>query len=217
LSAEAEELQKAMNDIINAAVQVKEFQQEYQASIDNLRNQYFQMSEATDKHAFLQENEYIKYDLLELQELLVKGGYVEPDEALSVMTNEPFDQRMQRASDIFYDYVVNYAPELISPQYNSFFEAASKSLPKKGELDPTIIKENQNVISLSTLSQTLVGVSQQALSFRRDVQYKDYLNKFYEEYLMPNEQKLYNHEPHGENKHIQTDTVMMERGYLLAW
>ena len=206
-----------MNDIINAAVQVKEFQQEYQASIDNLRNQYFQMSEATDKHAFLQENEYIKYDLLELQELLVKGGYVEPDEALSVMTNEPFDQRMQRASDIFYDYVVNYAPELISPQYNSFFEAASKSLPKKGELDPTIIKENQNVISLSTLSQTLVGVSQQALSFRRDVQYKDYLNKFYEEYLMPNEQKLYNHEPHGENKHIQTDTVMMERGYLLAW
>lgn len=206
-----------MNDIINAAVQVKEFQQEYQASIDNLRNQYFQMSEATDKHAFLQENEYIKYDLLELQELLVKGGYVEPDEALSVMTNEPFDQRMQRASDIFYDYVVNYAPELISPQYNSFFEAASKSLPKKGDLDPTIIKENQNVISLSTLSQTLVGVSQQALSFRRDVQYKDYLNKFYEEYLMPNEQKLYNHEPHGENKHIQTDTVMMERGYLLAW
>ena len=98
------------------------------------------MSEATDKHAFLQENEYIKYDLLELQELLVKGGYVEPDEALSVLTTEPFDKRMQRASDIFYDYVLNYAPELISPQYNSFIEAASKSLPKRGELDPATIK-----------------------------------------------------------------------------
>jgi hypothetical protein len=89
------------------------------------------MSEASDKHAFLLENDYIKYDMLELQELLVKGGYIEPDEAVSALASEPFDQRMQRASDIFYDYVVNYAPELISPQYNSFFEAASKSKPKK--------------------------------------------------------------------------------------
>jgi hypothetical protein len=130
-----------MGDIINAAVQVKDFQQEYQSSIDNLRNQFFQMSEASDKHAFLQENQYIKFDLLELQELLVKGGYIEPDEASAVLASEPFDQRMQRASDIFYDYVVNYAPELISPQYNSFYEAASKSLPKKPEETP-VVKEN---------------------------------------------------------------------------
>ena len=102
------------------------------------------MSEASDKHAFLQENQYIKYDLLELQELLVKGGYIEPDEASAVtaLASEPFDKRMQRASDIFYDYVVNYAPELISPQYNSFYEAASKSLPKKAEIEPTLVKEN---------------------------------------------------------------------------
>lgn len=73
------------------------------------------MSEAADKHAFLQENQYIKYDLLELQELLVKGGFVEPDEATAILSNEPFDQRMSRAADVFYDYVVNYAPELISP------------------------------------------------------------------------------------------------------
>jgi hypothetical protein len=58
-----------MADIINAAVQVKELQKEHQASIDNLRQQYFQMSEAADKHKFLQENQYIKYDLLELEEL----------------------------------------------------------------------------------------------------------------------------------------------------
>jgi hypothetical protein len=73
------------------------------------------MSEAADKHAFLMENEYIKYDLLELQELLVKGGYIEPEEAVSALANEPFDQRMQRAADVFYDYVLNYAPELLSP------------------------------------------------------------------------------------------------------
>jgi len=74
------------------------------------------MSQAADKHQFLQENNYIKYDLLELQEQLVKGGYLDPQEAAdSALSNEPFDQRMQRASDVFYDYVINYAPELLSP------------------------------------------------------------------------------------------------------
>jgi hypothetical protein len=34
---EAEELQRAIGDVISAAVSVKEFQQEYQASINNLR------------------------------------------------------------------------------------------------------------------------------------------------------------------------------------
>jgi hypothetical protein len=73
------------------------------------------------------------------------------------------------------------------------------------------------VINLSTLSQTLIGLSEQALSYRRDVNRKDYLNKFYEEYLMPHEQKFYNMEPQGVQQHIKYDTVLMERGYLLAW
>lgn len=123
-----------MSETINAAVQVKELQRDYQASIDNLRQQYFLMSEATDKHSFLQDNEYIKYDLLELQELLVKGGYIDPEEANSFLSNESFDSRMQRASDVFYDYVQNYAPELLSPQHNSFFEAVTKkSLASSGK------------------------------------------------------------------------------------
>ena len=79
------------------------------------------MKDAADKHTFLTDNQYIRYDMLELQELLVKGGYIEPEESLS---NEPFDQRMQRAADVFYDYVINYAPELLSPQHNAYYEAA---------------------------------------------------------------------------------------------
>ncbi len=87
------------------------------------------MQEAADKHAFLEENEYIKYDLLELQELLVKGGYISPQELASQesISNEPFPDRMSRAASVFYDYVLNYAPELLSPQHNSFYEAAMKS------------------------------------------------------------------------------------------
>lgn len=182
LNEQASDLQRSMADIINAAVQVKELQKDYQASIDNLRHQYFQMTEATDKHSFLQENQYIKYDLLELQELLVKGGYLEPDEAH--LAAESFEQRMNRAADVFYDYVLNYAPELISPQYSSFYEAAVNA-NKKGSVEQNYLQENQNIINLKTLSQSLVGLSQQALSYRRDVQGKDYLNKFYEDYLMP--------------------------------
>ena len=129
LNEEASDIQKSMADIINAAVQVKELQKEHQASIDNLRQQYFQMSEAADKHKFLQENQYIKYDLLELEELLVKGGYLDPEET-SALIHEPFDQRMQRAADVFYDYVVNYAPELLSPQHQAFYETAISIDPK---------------------------------------------------------------------------------------
>lgn len=57
--------------------------------------------------------------------MLVKGGYMEPEEAASsVLSQEPFEQRMSRAADVFYEYVVNYAPELLSPQHNSFYETA---------------------------------------------------------------------------------------------
>jgi hypothetical protein len=57
---------------------------------------------------------------------------------------------MQRASDVFYDYVVNYAPELLSPQHNSFYEAATKNQTEKSAKN--YLEEDQNVISLRTLS-----------------------------------------------------------------
>lgn len=63
------------------------------------------MLEAADKYQFIQENKYILYDLLELQEMLVKGGYLNPDEATKHLAAESFDSRMNRASEVFYDYV----------------------------------------------------------------------------------------------------------------
>ena len=189
-----------MADIINAAVQVKELQKDYQSSIDNLRQQYFMMSEASDKHTFLQENQYIKYDLLELEELLVKGGYIEPEEASAVLANEPFDARMSRAADVFYDYVLNYSPELLSPQHTDFFDAAINTQQSKSEQISTTtnnLEENQNVINLKSLSQSLVGLSEQALSYRRDIQGRDYLNKFYEDLLMPLEKREFGNEARG--------------------
>jgi hypothetical protein len=42
--------------------------------------------------------------MLELQEMLVKGGFLEPSEALSEIDGS-IESRMQRASNIFYEYI----------------------------------------------------------------------------------------------------------------
>lgn len=47
--------------------------------------------------------------------MLVNGGYMDPAEIEENVQNEPFEQRMKRASSVFYDYVLNYSPELLSP------------------------------------------------------------------------------------------------------
>ena len=64
--------------------------------------------------------------------MLVKGGYIQPEELEKAgsLLNEQFSDRMNRAASVFYDYVVNYSPELLSPQHNSFYEAAMKSVSK---------------------------------------------------------------------------------------
>jgi hypothetical protein len=47
-------------------------------------------------------------------------------------------------------------------------------------------------MSIGPLSDILVGLAEQSLSFRRDAKDKDYPNKFYEELLMPEERRLGN-------------------------
>jgi hypothetical protein len=41
------------------------------------------VQQATYEHDFLQEDEYLKFDFLELESLLVKGGYVTAEEAIT--------------------------------------------------------------------------------------------------------------------------------------
>ena len=52
-----------------------------QASFDSLRQQYFKLQEASDKHQFMAENRFIRLELLELQDLLLQAGYLDPEEA----------------------------------------------------------------------------------------------------------------------------------------
>jgi hypothetical protein len=47
------------------------------------------------------------------------------------------------------------------------------------------------LIGLESLSQCVIGLAEQTKSYRRDVLKHDYLNKFYEDYLMPLERQNY--------------------------
>ena len=67
------------------------------------------------------ENKYIHYELMELQELLITGGYLQPDEAVVDTGAEVGSLGMEAASEAFYDLVMDYPPELLSPQYDEFY------------------------------------------------------------------------------------------------
>lgn len=157
--------------------------------------------------------------MLELQELLVKGGYLSPDEADKMSARHPHKVRMERAAEIFYDYVQNYAPELVSPQYDEIYDAAQSTLKSRNqafEAAAVPLDEAHDKISLSSLSKALTGLSQQALSFRREANDQDYLHKFYEERAMKDEIK----DKHAldEMGHLlNASTVRMARDYLKAY
>lgn len=175
---DAKELQTAMGKLMDQVNELKGLQEEQQAAIAALRDQYFKLKEAQDKHAFLQQNKYLRYDMLELQELLVKGGFIDPQEALEIPRMSK-NEKMARAANVFYDFVLNQHSELLSPQYEQLFEATAS---QKSKFE---IAEQQNRINALTYSSTLVGIADQVQSHRRDVNGNDYPNKFYEDLLMP--------------------------------
>jgi len=96
--------------------------------------------------------------LLELQELLIKAGYLHPDE-------QPLKDvehvghvgtlGMDAAVEVFYDMVLNFYPNALSPQYDLFYDAAVNSSPKSAEK-----KDLHTDLNMQTLSSTLVGLEQ---------------------------------------------------------
>lgn len=94
------ELQIAMGKLIDQVKEIRGLAEEQQAAISSLRDQFFKLKDAQDKHAFLQANKYLRFDMLELQELLVKGGYIDAQEALTTGPKSK-NERMARAVDVF--------------------------------------------------------------------------------------------------------------------
>lgn len=79
------------------------------------------------------------------------------------------------------------------------------------------LNEDHDKISLSSLSQSLIGLSNQALSYRKEAGGDDYLHKFYENHLTQTEIKNPEH-PDFEHAHLnEPATVRMARDYVKAW
>ena len=84
------------------------------------------MQAAHDEHEFLRDNKYISLDLLELQEMLIRAGLLQPDEKVIRQAEDaPLDEAtfeanvgalgMDAAVEVFYDLVLNYHPDVLSP------------------------------------------------------------------------------------------------------
>lgn len=213
---EARDTENAMFKLIEAATELKEVQQEQQAVIETLREQFFKLQQAQNKHEFLQSNKYLVYDMLELQEMLVRGGYMDPNEAL-LGVSDNIEHRMERASQLFYDLVVNQQPDLLSPQYDQFYDAATRG----NQRPPTdMLTENHNDLTLRYISDSLVGLAEQAQAARRDACDKDYPNEHYERLLVPEEIYVHNKDASPEKTaqaKFKTEFVLMEHSYLNAW
>ena len=93
--------------------------------------------------------------MLELQELLVKAGYVDDYEAQNGQGTR-LEQRMQKAVEVFYEYILNQNSEFISPQTSDLVYAAVPA-HEGSQSKPRSTLERQNQINAGTLAGILVG------------------------------------------------------------
>lgn len=76
------ELQKQIASLARVAEEVSQVQIDKQSAIDAVRAQYFKLQAAVEQYEFLAESDYVRLNLLELQEMCIKAGYIEPAEIL---------------------------------------------------------------------------------------------------------------------------------------
>ena len=114
-SKELEKVKRSASLLIDASKNVKNMQQEMEAAVRNVRQQYQKLKNTHDEHEFLQDHKYIHLDLLELQELLIKAGYLQPDEQVVNQDVKIGSLGMEAASEVFYNMVMNFYPDTLSP------------------------------------------------------------------------------------------------------
>lgn len=78
------------------------------------REQYLKIREAVKENQFLSQHLFIVRDLKILEEKLVEAGLLTPEEIFEMSAGQIWN-RMDWATEIFYEITSNYYPELISP------------------------------------------------------------------------------------------------------
>jgi hypothetical protein len=167
------EILEIMQHILKAGTDLQSYQREMAESIESVRSQYTQISESFDQHKFLQDNKYIKHDLIQLQEKMVEGGLLDPYESIGAveLENIPMSERMGRATEIFYDLTKDYFPEM-APKINHLFEFDDQNASRK---DSSLSKiERQNDFSLKYIGLVLGKIAETRHTVRRDVVDNDF-------------------------------------------
>jgi hypothetical protein len=104
-----------MERILSISLDHREKSKEILMAIEQIRTQYFKMLKAVDKHSFLLRNQNIKYELLEIEEMLIKAGFIEPQDFKKDDETKSFTERMDSAAKVFYEFMGEYNPGILSP------------------------------------------------------------------------------------------------------
>jgi hypothetical protein len=106
----------------------------------------------------------------------------------------------------------------MAEQYDGFIQAANDSKTSRTQpVEQVSLEEDHDKISVSSLSNSIIGLSQQALSFRRDATGKDYLHKFYEDHLTKDIVKDEGHPDFEHSWLSESFNVRMKQDYLKAY
>ena len=117
-----------MDRISKVNVDHFELQKELASSIDQVRYQFSLISSKIEEENFLQSHFYIAKMAREVEELLVEAGLLLPHETKNkqLVAEEPMEKRIDKATQIFYDLVSDYYPELISPDMQKLRKATEE-------------------------------------------------------------------------------------------
>lgn len=132
---------------------------------------------------------------------------------------------MQRASEVFHDIVLQHSPDLLSPQIDEFYDAATANEKKKPtERGVKTTEESHNDLNLGNITDILVGLHEMSLGQRRDTNDRDYPNKYYRDLVMPDEAKdrpieyaFYEDTAHDRNINNKTGYVHLDKSYVGSW
>lgn len=62
---------------------------------------------------------------------MVKGGFLKAEEIDSYIFEQSFGERMEEASQIFYEMASSHANEALSPQHEDLYQAILQNIQKK--------------------------------------------------------------------------------------
>lgn len=86
--------------------------------IQEARKQYKEMKLAYEKNRnYLKNKPTILRDLLQLEDLLINAGLLEPRETKTDILID-YKEQKQILQDVLYSQVSDYFPQLLSPQYD---------------------------------------------------------------------------------------------------